>query len=85
MKYKIGDELTITFYDHLSETPIWHDKQYIIKVPTPLGGAKGYFIEEDNISITIASMVMFDKKGKITEMGSCHKIVKGAIKDIKIQ
>ena len=83
MKYKLGDELTIRFYDHMSETPIWHDKQYISKVPTPIGSAKGFFIEEDEISIKIASMVMFDNKGRITDMGSCHIIVKGAIIDIK--
>lgn len=83
MKYKLGDELTIRFYDHMSETPSWHDKDYIMKVPTPIGSAKGYFISQDDISIKIASMVMFDNKGTITEMGSCHIIVKGAIIDIK--
>lgn len=83
MKYQFGDELTIRFYDHMSETPSWHDKQYISKVPTPIGSAKGFFIEEDEISIKIASMVIFDPKGKITDMGSCHLIVKGAIIDIK--
>jgi hypothetical protein len=30
-------------------------------------------------------MVMFDNKGRITDMGSCHIIVKGAIIDIKNQ
>lgn len=88
MKYEIGDILKIEFYDHQSLSPIWHELDYLVNEPVPEGEAYGMLIYEDALTYRLTTMIIQNKVKKIKkkpkEMGSCHTIIKGAIKSIKI-
>jgi hypothetical protein len=84
MKYKLGDILEIDFYDHQSLSPTWHDLNYVSKEPIPVGTAWGMLIYEDELTYRLTTMIIKEKNKLPKEMGSCHTIIKGAVKSIKI-